>query len=447
MTFRSSADVLDCNATDGASTVTFHLQFRIDKDPPLVTGEAPDRSPNANGWYNAPVTVTFAGSDATSGIASCTKSAYSGPDRGGASVAGTCRDQAGNVSAPSSFGLSYDATPPAVTVAAARVPDSRGWYNHAVAVAFSGVDATSGGVSCDAAKTYGGPDSATANVSGSCTDAAGNRGTGAATLGYDASPPGTTASPARAADSNGWYNHSVTVAFTGADAGSGGVVCDAAKTYSGPDSAGASVRGACTDAAGNAGDASFALKYDSTPPRLRDVAARPADRLVRLSWAASPDATSVAVSRAPARGGAAISRYAGAAKAFTDTGLANGVRYRYTVVARDGAGNQASSSVLATPLALFRPAAGAKVSAPVVLQWGARPRARYYNLQLFRRGKVMSIWPRTNHVRLPEKWTYAGKRYRLEPGRYRWYVWPGRGARRDATYGPLIGSSEFRVAA
>src|SRR5581483_7125868 len=71
-TFRSSSDTLDCTATDGSSTVSFHLQFRIDKDPPTVTGAAADRAADHNGWFNHPLTVRFAGSDAVSGIAACT---------------------------------------------------------------------------------------------------------------------------------------------------------------------------------------------------------------------------------------------------------------------------------------------------------------------------------------------------------------------------------------
>ena len=276
-TFRSSSDALDCTATDGASTITFHLQFRIDKDLPLVSGGAPDRSPNANGWYNAPVTVAFTGSDATSGIASCSRSTYSGPDRSGASVTGTCRDQAGNVSAASSFALSFDATPPAVTAAAARAPDANGWYNHAVAVAFSGVDATSGGVGCDAAKTYNSPETAGTTVSGRCTDAAGNSGTGGLPLKYDTTAPAVTASPARGPDRNGWYNHGVAVSFSGSDALSGVASCDAAKTYSGPGSATANVPGSCTDAAGNRGTGAATFGYDAAPPETKASPARAAD--------------------------------------------------------------------------------------------------------------------------------------------------------------------------
>jgi len=44
---------------------------------------------------------------------------------------------------------------------------------------------------------------------------------------------------------------------------------------------------------------------------------------------------------------------------------------------------------------------------------------------------------------LKRSWTYAGHRYRLSPGRYRWYVWPGRGPRSANRYGRLLGSSSF----
>jgi hypothetical protein len=84
--------------------------------------------------------------------------------------------------------ISIDATPPAVTAAAARVPDSNGWYNRPVGVSFSGTDATSGVASCSAA-TYAGPDNAAAQVAGTCTDVAGNVGSGTLALAYDATPP------------------------------------------------------------------------------------------------------------------------------------------------------------------------------------------------------------------------------------------------------------------
>ena len=67
--------------------------------------------------------VTFAGTDATSGLLGCTSATYGGPDGDPATVAGTCTDVAGNVSAASVFPLRYDATAPALAPPAARGGD------------------------------------------------------------------------------------------------------------------------------------------------------------------------------------------------------------------------------------------------------------------------------------------------------------------------------------
>ena len=84
--------------------------------------------------------------------------------------------------------IRIDATPPAVTANASRNPDSNGWYNHSVPVAFHGTDGMSGVAGCSAA-TYGGPDNSHAVVRGTCTDRAGNSGSGSLPLAYDATPP------------------------------------------------------------------------------------------------------------------------------------------------------------------------------------------------------------------------------------------------------------------
>ena len=165
------------------------VTIKRDATPPTVSSVALARGPDSNGWYNHPVQVTASGSDATSGIASCTSAVYSGPDSSSASVTATCVDNAGNRSAPQTVSLKYDATPPSVTAAPARPPDVNGWYNHPVSVAFSGTDATSGVASCDTV-SYDGPTSADASVTGTCHDQAGNVSAPASfSLKYDATPP------------------------------------------------------------------------------------------------------------------------------------------------------------------------------------------------------------------------------------------------------------------
>src|SRR5262249_39629639 len=135
-----------------------------------------------------------------------------------------------------------------------------------VSVIFSGTDALSKGVSCDPAASYSGPDSATATLSGTCTDAAGNTGSATKTFGYDETAPSVTVTPTRAPDAGNAYTSALTFNVAGTDATSNGVTCDAPITYSGPNSANASVSGSCTEAAGNKGTGSTTFGYQQTAP-------------------------------------------------------------------------------------------------------------------------------------------------------------------------------------
>jgi hypothetical protein len=441
-TFHSSTDTLDCTASDGTSSVTFHLQFKIDKDKPTVTGATADRQPNGNGWYNAPVTVTLAASDPTSGVASCQQLAYNGPDSATASVSGTCRDTAGNVSAPFSFALKYDATAPSVSAGASRGPDANGWYNHPVSVSFSGTDAMSGIDSCTSA-SYSGPDTSGATLSGSCTDKAGNSASASYNVQYDASAPNVTIALARPPDANGWYNHPVAANASGSDSTSGIDSCSAG-SYDGATTDNASLSGSCTDKAGNSASASIAFKYDATPPSVSQVVADAGNGTVTLHWTISTDSSVTVIRTADKKGATPRTVYNGTGESFTDTKLTNGLRYHYSISAVDQAGNTAEANATAVPLALSTPAHGTKLHSPPRLTWAKVAGASYYNVQLFNAGKkILSVWPHTTSFKLPRAWTYAGKKHRLVPGTYRWYVWPGYGPRKASKYGKLLGGSVF----
>lgn len=73
------------------------------------------------------------------------------------------------------------------------------------------------------------------------------------------------------------------------------------------------------------------------------------------------------------------------------------------------------------------------------------PGASYYNLQLFRGGKILTAWPSQPSYRLKTRWRYRGKRRRLVPGDYHWIVWPGFGPRSKADYGRRIGRRAFEI--
>jgi hypothetical protein len=429
-----------CRDRAGNQSASSVFILRYDATVPLVAGAIAVRPPDRADWYNRPVIFAVEGSDTTSGLDSCPPVTYRGPDGAEASVAGMCIDTAGN-RASRSFPLRYDSTGPATTATADRLPDANGWYNHALVVAFAGLDSVSGTDSCTLPQSYAGPDGAEVVIGGNCIDRAGNVGLAALPVSYDATAPQVTgAHPSRPPDGNGWYNRPLAVSFRGSDVTSQVDTCTEA-SYSGPDTAGASVPGSCLDRAGN-GSASvpFPLRYDSTAPTLTQLRAKAGNGTAQLSWIASPDTTLVELRRS------AVLVYSGSAKSFTDRRLKNGVRYRYLLTGYDEAGNTATSGVTTRPIApLVSPPAGATVSVPPRLAWLPAERATYYNVQLWRGGRILSAWPKGTSLRLRRTWTYGGRRYRLEPGRYRWYVWPGYGRRGAKKFGPPLGSSSFVV--
>jgi large repetitive protein len=431
-----------CHDRAGNTSPVSTLSLRYDATAPQVTDALAVRQPDRFDWYNRPVSFAVQGTDATAGIDSCPAATYAGPDSGTASVTGTCVDKAGNQGSRA-FPLKYDGTGPDTRAAPSRAPDANGWYRSGLTVSFAGEDAVSGLDSCATPETYDGPDNAGAVVGGVCLDRAGNVGIASLDLHYDSTPPQVTGvTPERAPDAAGWYNRPVRVSFQGSDVTSGLDACSKA-SYAGPDATAAAVWGSCHDRAGNqSAAASFPLRYDATAPTLNAVRVKPGNGTVAVSWSASPDTAIVELRRS----GRLV--YRGSDSRYTDTGLENGVRYRYTLRGFDEAGNTASAAAVARPTSpLFAPAAGAKVSGPPRLAWAAVPKATYYNVQVWRRGRILSAWPKRPSFQLKRTWTNEGRRYRLAPGRYRWYVWPGYGRPAEKRFGRLLGKSSFVVAA
>jgi hypothetical protein len=98
-----------------AKTVT----IKLDKTPPSIAG-ARSRAPNANGWNNTNVTVSFTCSDSLSGLAPGSPPAPTvlSAEGAGQSVSGTCVDVAGNSATSTVSGINIDKTPPVVTASA-----------------------------------------------------------------------------------------------------------------------------------------------------------------------------------------------------------------------------------------------------------------------------------------------------------------------------------------
>jgi hypothetical protein len=262
----------------------------------------------------------------------------------------------------------------------------------------------------------------------------------------DMTPPAVHGVLSRPPDANGWYNKPVTVSFAGTDATSGIGGCSSA-TYSGPANAAAVVSGTCTDKAGNVGQASVQFAYDSTPPApLGDVTVKHEDKAVLLSWKASTDTKTVQVTRSGAKGAPKLV-YSGSVSSYRDQGLRPGAKYKYTLTAFDAASNSTADKVGVTATGrLIAPFPGERVTSPPRLFWVPVKGASYYNVQLIKGHRVLSAWPVRASFKVPHKWVYRGRHYKLRHGVYRWYVWPGIGVRARAKYGRLLGSSTFRYA-
>lgn len=216
------------NATSSTATVN------IDKSAPTITG-APDRAANEAGWYRDPVTVTFEGADALSGIDTVT-----GPQQLGEGADqkadGTATDNAGNSASTSVAGINVDMTAPTLSAAPKADPNMNDWFNTDVTLEWEASDALSGlagDVPADAVLSAEGEGQ---TVSASIADIAGNTTHAtSAPIRIDRTAPLTQVSAP-----TGWVNGSATVTFTATDALSG-VSSTHYRLDGGPDTIGSEV--------------------------------------------------------------------------------------------------------------------------------------------------------------------------------------------------------------
>jgi hypothetical protein len=95
---------------------------------------------------------------------------------------------------------------------------------------------------------------------------------------------------------------------------------------------------------------------------------------------------------------------------------------------------------------MLSPQPGATVTTAPMLRWRPVRKARFYNVQVFRRGhKMLSAWPSRPRFRLHASWVFHGDEYHLRPGKYTWLVYPAFGTSSNPRYGKLVGLSTFAV--
>jgi 6-phosphogluconolactonase (cycloisomerase 2 family) len=259
-------------ATDGEHVVTFFATdeasntetpksatVRIDRTAPQISG-----SPAA-GWYTSDVVVSFACSDALSGVLSCSPAVTLSAEGASQSATGTATDRAGN-QASKTVTVGIDKSAPTITGARSPAANAHGWNNGDVTVSFTCTDAVSGVASCSPGSVLS-AEGGGQSVSGSATDKAGLTASAVVSgVNIDRTPPTIFGSRTPAPNLAGWSNTPVAVAFECADALSGVASCTGGSSVGG-EGAGQSVAGSAVDKAGNEASAVVGgINVDLSPP-------------------------------------------------------------------------------------------------------------------------------------------------------------------------------------
>jgi hypothetical protein len=258
-----AGQVITGTATDKAgNSSTASVTVNLDKTPPEIVA-SPDPPPNANGWNNTDVTVSFTCTDTGSGIASCSAPVLVGTEGAARTVAGTVTDLAGN-SAEASATINLDKTPPVVESSQNPPANAAGWNNSDVTVTFTGSDMLSGIDSVTPPVTVSTEGQGQAVV-GEAFDLAGNGKALSVQVNLDKTPPAVTASADPPPNTAGWNNSDVTVTFAGTD-GLSGIAEVAPPITIVTEGEGQAFNGTATDFAGNAASTSITINLDKTPP-------------------------------------------------------------------------------------------------------------------------------------------------------------------------------------
>jgi hypothetical protein len=290
-----------CTDLAGNTASDTQTGIKIDKTGPTAV-LTPSGTLGTNGWFVGDVTITTSGTDSLSTPVTCTAGQSQTTDTPGTVFNGSCINAAGLTTDAAPLTVKRDTVVPSVLASANRAPDFNGWYNNPVTINFSGTDATSGIAACDPAVLYSGPNSATASVTGFCTDVAGNSNSASSTFKYNGSGPIVTLTASGTLGTNGWYTSNVTITTAGTDP-LGPVTCTGLQ-FQTTDTTGKVFNGSCTNSSGLTTDAApLTVKRDTVNPAIAYLGRTAANGLgwnntnVTANWSCT-DATSGPVSPA-----------------------------------------------------------------------------------------------------------------------------------------------------
>lgn len=269
VSFASLASNLVDADTNGQGDV-FVFEVPADITAPTVT-PTPDRQPNAAGWYDEDVTVSWTATDPSpsSGTPTTPVPTVAGLEGTHTYTSGQSCDPAGNC-ATGSVELKIDKTDPTISYALSPAPNGAGWNSDDVEVTFTCDDSIAGIESCTAPVTVG--EGKNQTVTGTAVDRAGNVKTLSVVVNVDKTKPTIAYTLSPVANTAGWNKNDVTVTFTCMDQGSlsGVASCSAPVTVS-TETAGQNVTGTAVDVAGNSQTATATVKLDKTLPTASNV--------------------------------------------------------------------------------------------------------------------------------------------------------------------------------
>ena len=169
---------------------------------------------------------------------------------------------------------------------------------------------------------------------------------------------------------------------------------------------------------------------------------------ITLSWTRPADVVRSVVIRAPGLKGKQPSVvYDGKANTHVDRKITPGARYRYEVRLYDQAGNLAATTVGLKPGAgIFSPVEGEVVKRPPVVNWAKVPKARFYNVQLWRGDvKLLTIVAAVTEAGASPVLDVWREEATVAPRALPAPIWPAFGTVKAPRYGKAVGQVTFVV--
>lgn len=255
--------IVSGTATDSAgNTASTSIAVNIELTLPSIAASV-STPPNAQGWNNTNVTVSFTCAPSTAAIVSCPQPQTISTDGAGRVISGTVTDAAGYTNT-AKVTLNIAKTPPTIAATVTPQPNSNGWNTSPATVTFTCTQTVAPLATCPQPQTVS-TEGANQAVTGTVTDIAGNSASTTARVSIATIPPTITGSISPQPNSGGWNNSPVTVTFNCTATTAPIASCPQARTVS-AEGANQTIPGTATDAAGNAATVDVSVSIDTTPP-------------------------------------------------------------------------------------------------------------------------------------------------------------------------------------